>query len=250
MRTIAVVNQKGGVGKTTTTLNLGHALALSGRRVALIDLDPQGHLGASLGCHEPEAGMDEVLLEGRPLGEVLLPVRPGLWLAPAGQRLGDLEHLQHGGVDRGRRLAVAVKDLPLAPDLLLVDCPPAAGLLVANALFASAEVLVPVAGEFLALNGVSQLVRVLRSLESMAGVALRRMFLLTRFQPRGRLAREVRERLLAYFPGQLLATPVRENSALAESPAFGQTIFEYRPRSHGAVDYRSLAEELMHGRMT
>jgi len=248
MRTIAVVNQKGGVGKTTTTLNLGHALALAGRTVLVVDLDPQSHLGASLGQHDGAPGLDAVLLEGRPLAEVMVPARPGLWLVPAGARLGEVEHLSGGGVSRGQRLRAALAALPNPPELVLVDCPPAAGLLVVNALLACDEVLVPVAGEFLALNGVSQLVRILRSVEALVGAQLPTRFALTRFHPRRRLAQEVRERLLHYFPEQLLATPVRESSALAESPSFGKTIFEYRAKSPGAQDYQSLAADLIEGR--
>lgn len=250
MRMIAVVNQKGGVGKTTTTVNLAHALALSGKPVTAIDLDPQGHLSASLGVDAQQVcGIDEVLLEGAPIDDSLMAVREGLRLIPAGPRLGEMELLSEGGARRGYRLRDAATGRFDDQAFVLLDCPPASGLLLMNALIAADEVIMPVVGDYLGLRGLSHLMQTLSKLEHTSGRMLRQWIVLTRFHARRRLTKDVLDKLLQYFPGKVLATPIRETVALAESPSFGQTIFEYSHRSHGAADYRALAEDFMGGRM-
>ena len=252
MRRIAVINQKGGVGKTTTSVNLAHALALQGQRVSLIDLDPQGHLSTCLALASREfdisRGMDAVLLEGEDIESVCCVLDSGVRVIPAGARLNEVEHLTTGGATRGMRLKEALQGRLADQDVLIIDCPPSSGLLAINALFAADEVLVPVVGDYLALCGVSQLMQTIRRFESISGKTLRTWFVLTRFHPRGRLAREVMDKLMRCFPGQVLGTAVRETVALAESPAHGKTIFEYRPKSHGAQDYQLLAQDLMQER--
>ena len=249
MRTIAVINQKGGVGKTTTSINVSHALALEGKRVLAIDMDPQGQLGVGLGAMpEDGAGIDRVLLNELAADEVTFNVRPNLDVIPAGMRLTEVEHISEGGADRGWRLDRVLKSLTKEYDFVLIDCPPSAGLLGMNALFASDEVLVPVSGDYFGLHGLSRLMELLEYVEQVLARPLKRWVAVTRFHERRRLARDVRSKLMEYFPGQVLETPVRETVALAESPGFMKTIFEYQGGGRGADDYRALAADLVNGR--
>lgn len=239
------MNQKGGVGKTTTTLNLAHALALSGRRVAALDMDPQGHLGKGLGLNgEAEQGLDEVLLDGVPLEDNVLEVREHLRLVPAGERLAEVEMAAQGGASRGFRLNEALQGKMDGEDFIFIDCPPSAGLLSMNALFAAEEVVVPVSSDYLALHGVSRFMMILQHIEQVLNRQMKVWIALTRYQERRRLARDVRATLAEYFPGRVLATPVRESAALAECPGHGKTIFEYQRGGNGAADYRQLADDL------
>lgn len=250
MRVIAVINQKGGVGKTTTTLNLAHALARQGYQVMAIDLDPQAHLTASLGLEErAQAGIDSVLLDEAPIREVARAVRERLLLVPAGERLGEVDRLNRGGAQRGWLLKQALADVARGLDIVLLDCPPSAGLLNMNALLASGELMIPVSGDFLALHGLAKLMGLIAHVEKTVKSPMKKWLVLTRYQTRRRLSREVRDKLLNYFPQQVLATPIRESVALAESPSFGQTIFEYQAKGHGAEDYMGLARDLITERM-
>lgn len=245
MRVIATMNQKGGVGKTTTTLNVAHALALGGQRVLALDVDPQGQLGAGFGLNgAAERGLDAVLLEGEVLAAVGVAARERLEVVPAGTRLAEFEFATEGGARRGWRLKEALAGVP-DPDFVLIDAPPSAGLLAMNALIAADEVLVPVSGDYLALHGVSRFMRILAHIDETLKRRTRVWIALTRFNERRRLAREVREKLTEYFPGSVLPTPVRESVGLAESPARGRTIFEHQASGHGAEDYRALADDLL-----
>lgn len=246
---LAVMNQKGGVGKTTTALNLGHALALRGKRVLLLDLDPQAHLTVGFGSVAADtSGLDAVLLEGVDLAEVLLTVRDNLDLAPAGPGLSNMEHVKEGGPERGMRLRKALQGYDTQYDAVVMDCPPSIGLLGMNALFASSEVLIPVSSDYLALQSLSRFMGTLQFVEETLRRPMPKRVVLTRYQERRRLAREVRGKLQEYFPGQMMDTSIRENVALAECPSYGETIFEYEDMSHGAEDYRLLANELMQAR--
>lgn len=248
-RIIAVMNQKGGVGKTATTVNLGHALALAGQKVVLIDLDPQGQVATSLGLDNHQPGIDRVLLDGLAIDKVKIPARDRLDLVVAGSRLNDFEHTSEGGIQRGYRLKTALQQSTLTDyDYVLIDCPPSAGLLGVNAMFAAGELLIPVSGDYLSLQGLSRMIKILKRAEELAGHRIKLWLVSTRMQMRRKLTGEVRQRILKYFPGRVLFTPIRENVALAECPSFGKTIFDYRKQSPGADDYSSLAQDVMNGR--
>lgn len=248
-RVIAVINQKGGVGKTTTTVNLAYALTQAGQRVLALDMDPQGQLSVGLGVYvNGHAGLDSVLLDGAPLADVLVDARAGLSLAPAGARLAEFEYVTEGGAERGMALRNALQQLGDGYDYVLVDAPPSTGLLAMNVLMAVDEVLVPVTGDFLGLHGVSRFMQILQHIDEALERETKVWIALTRFHERRRLARDVRDKLLEYFPGAVLTTAVRECSQLAESPSFGKTVFEYRSSGKGAEDYSALAQDLMNRR--
>ncbi len=248
-RIIAVMNQKGGVGKTTTTINLGHALALSGKRVTLLDMDAQGQVVTGFGLDNKQAGLDAVLLEDVLIDDVKVTVRDNLDVVPAGPNLTDYEHVATGGSNRGHKLRLAIENSTLNDqDFILIDCPPSSGLLGVNAMFAADEVLIPVSGDYLSLQGLSRMMQILKRSESLSGNTIKLWLLSTRMNMRRRLTHEVRSRILKYFPGRVFNTVIRENVALAECPSFGKTIFEYRKNSAGAEDYYSLAQDLLRGR--
>lgn len=247
------MNQKGGVGKTTTTLNLAHALALQGQKVLMLDMDPQGHLGSCFGIDSHKsAGMDNVLLDSERLQSAIIEARENLFLVPAGSRLGEIETMpQHGtgSGNTGYHLHNALALMDSKPfDYILVDCPPASGLLAMNAILACDEFIVPVTGDYLALQGLSRLIKVVSHIEQALQKTTKKWFVLTRFQKQRKLAQQIRDKMVGYFPNQVFATVIRENVALAESPGFAKTIFEYRPKSNGAEDYQRLAVDLLEQR--
>lgn len=247
---IAVINQKGGVGKTTTTLNLSHALAQLGKKVLVIDLDPQAHLTAGYGVlRREQEGIADVLLGDAELNDVIDEIRENVSIIPAGSRLGELEHMTTGGAKRGFLLKEALKNNINAYDYVLVDCPPSSGILGMNALLASEEVLVPVSGDFFALQGLSRLMSIFQHIEDSLKRKTKKWVVLTRFHERRKLAREVKDKILSYFPDCVFQTAIRETVALAESPGFGQTIFEYKPKCNGANDYMALAADVIDSRM-
>lgn len=249
VRRVAIVNQKGGVGKTTITANLGHALALQGRRVMLVDLDPQAQLTTSLGIFQlPSHGIDAVLMGQMELAAVGIHSRDNLVLVPPGKQLAEVDRRHGDDLERSRLLREALEQEMPDLDFLLFDCPPAAGILTANALMAADEALIPVTGDYLGLNGVAYLLATLKRFDAFRQQPLGQSIVVSRLHARRRLAREVQEKLLSHFSNKVLATPISEAAVLAECPAAGRTIFEYRHRSRSAEEFMSLARDLIEGR--
>jgi chromosome partitioning protein len=251
MKTVAVMNQKGGVGKTTTTCNLGAALAANGKRVLVVDLDPQAHLSLHLD-HDVNAGKPsiyEVLIEGLAIEQAIVPIESaGVALLPAHIDLASAELELAGEIGRETVLKNALAELAQRDrfDVVLIDCPPSLGLLSINGLMAADEVLIPLQAEFFALHGIHRLTDVMEKLRKrlkqgseLLGIVLCRM------QSTTRLAREVEEEARRHFGGRVFKTAIRQNVRLAEASSHGRTIFAYDATSTGAKDYAALAEEVL-----
>jgi chromosome partitioning protein len=260
MRIIAMINQKGGVGKTTTVANLAAALAQRGMRVALIDLDPQSHLTMHFGVEPgvPEVGVYEVLTESASLSAAAMNVLANLWLIPASIDLAGAEIELVSTVGREQLLADRFKAESLPFDYVLMDCPPSLGLLTLNALAAADEVVIPLQPHFLALQGLGKLLETVSLVQRRINPRLKvGGVVMCMFESGTRLAGEVIEDVRTFLDSQsagaetpwsqakLFDTRIRRNIKLAESPSFGQSIFAYAPASHGATDYDALAGEFL-----
>lgn len=256
MRTIAVLNQKGGVGKTTTVVNIAAALATAGSKVLAIDLDPQAHLTIHLGL-EPqsiEAGSYRILTQSARFEEQILMVRPNLWLLPANINLVGAESELVSVVGRETILREALQSSEDQFDYCFIDCAPSLGLLTLNALAAADEVLIPLQPHFLALQGFGQLLQTIELVNKRINPNLTvKGILLCMFDSRASLPNEVKadiEQFLenargtnsAWSEAHILPTFIRRNIKLAEAPSYGKTIFEYEQNCNGAEDYRKVAE--------
>lgn len=250
MRIVAIINQKGGVGKTTTTANLCHAIAESGAKVTAIDLDPQGHLAVSLGVTSQNVGgIDEAMLKKKKVQQLLIPVRDNLQLIASGSKLKDIEQLTNNSSPRGVLLKDALNGNLNDQDFIFIDCPPSSGLLVANALIAADEILIPMASDFLALQGLSHLMATIKRFEKALQRKYKTLLVMSRYSPNRRISSQVLNVLLTHFPEKILATVVRETALLAECPSFGKTILEYSPKSRSARDFRSLAHDFLESKV-
>jgi chromosome partitioning protein len=264
MRSIAIINQKGGVGKTTTAVNLSAALAASGCRIALVDLDPQAHASLHLGWgpQRQAANVYDVLTSGRPLADVWQEAEPNLWVAPSHIDLAAAEVELAGVVGRELILRDALSDAEEAQgapqfDYVFVDCPPSLGILTINALAAVDDVLLPLQPHYLALHGLSKLLQTIDLVRRRLNDRLRLAgVVLCLFESGTRLAAEVSADVQAYFDDSTARQPawrdvhlfesrIRRNIRLAEAPSFEQSIFSYAPQSAGAEDYRALADEVL-----
>ncbi len=249
-RVVAIINQKGGVGKTTTSTNLTHALAKSGKKVTVIDLDPQGHLAVSFGVINPKcSGLDEIMLGEAEITKMLIPVRENLQLIVAGPKLQQIEQLSEGGAKRGDLLRKSLHDNLSDQDFVFIDCPPSSGVLVANALFAADEILIPMTSDFLALQGLSHMMGTIKRFEKVLKKKYKLSLVMSRYVTTRRISKEVLKTMLNYFPNQVLSTVIRETALLAECPSFGKTILEYRPGSRSARDFRNLAKDFLEGKV-
>lgn len=249
-RIVAVLNQKGGVGKTTTTANLAHALALMGKRICLIDLDPQAHLSLSFGIvSRQQSGIDRVMLGECSLLDQLIAVRDGIQMVVAGSRLSEIEQLTDGGARRGDLLRQSLVGQIDHFDFIFIDCPPSSSILVVNALFAADEILIPMSSDYLALQGLSHLMGTIKRFESALKREYRILLVVSRFVTTRRISKDVLGVLMKYFPGKILATKIKETAFLAECPSFGKTILEYRPGSRSASDFKLLAIDFLEGRV-
>ncbi|MBA4190541.1 MAG: chromosome partitioning protein ParA [Planctomycetaceae bacterium] len=264
MRRIAVINQKGGVGKTTTTVNLAAALANAGKRVCVLDLDPQAHASTHLGL-EPDGTIPsiyDVLVSNKPLTEVRRQVAENLWVVPSDINLAAAEVELAGIVGREVLLREAMALDPEPFDFVLMDCGPSLGVLTLNALASADEVFIPLQPHFLALHGLSKL------LETTALVARRINPKLTvsgvvvcLYDAATKLAQEVvadlstfldqsRAANVPWAAARVFDTRIRRNIKLAECPSFGKSVFAYAPKSSGAADYTALANEVLGNNVT
>lgn len=242
------MNQKRGVGKTTTTINLGHALALIGKRVTVLDMDPEGHVAIAYGLDNKQAGLDKVLLEELSIDDATFSTRENLDVVLAGEQLAEYENVSAGGSGRGHKLRLAIENSALKErDFVLIDCSSSTGLLGLNAIFAADEVMIPVSNDYLSLQGLSKMIQIFKRAELLSGRSIKLWLVSTRMDLHRRLAHEIRSRILKYFPARVFKTAIRENVALAEAPSFGKTIFEYKQDSTGTEDYQALAQDLLLG---
>ncbi|GAC1312278.1 MAG: AAA family ATPase [Vulcanimicrobiaceae bacterium] len=247
-RTIAIVNQKGGVGKSTTTVNLGASLATLGYSVLLVDLDPQGNSTSGVGVDKQSISEDiySILLGTAALRTATLPTEVrGLSVVPSTINLAGAEIELVSALSRETRLRKALESSRSDFDFILIDCPPSLGLLTLNALTAADEVLIPVQAEYYALEGLSQLTNVVSRIRDVLNPSLAISgVLVTMFDGRTRLAIEVLDEVNAYFPKQVFRTQIPRNVRLSEAPSYGKPVILFDPKSRGALAYLALAREV------
>jgi chromosome partitioning protein len=246
-RTIAVAAQKGGSGKTTTTINLGSELAAAGKRTLLVDLDPQGHLAEGFGraAAELEHEMSEVLDNRLTLSDILIPLSPQLDLAPANIRLAHIENLLMMRTRREDRLKQALDPLQDTYDYILIDCPPSLGILTVNALSAANEVLIPMAAEFYALLGVGLLLETMAEMQRELNPHLEVVGILPTRMTRTRHATDVVERARTDLDHlHVFTPPIPEAVAVRDAVAAGLPLREFAPTSPASLAYAAVAKEL------
>ncbi|MDR3050747.1 MAG: AAA family ATPase [Oscillospiraceae bacterium] len=246
-RIIALVNQKGGVGKTTSTINLGAGLAAAGKRVLLADLDPQANLSTSLGIDAYGSG--KTIYEAL---RGLIPAQDALWpchnyrVIPASIELSGAEIELSTAAGREFLLKEALEGLAAEYDYVLLDCAPSLGLLTLGALTLANEVFIPLQSEFLALQGVSKLMQTIQVVQKRLNPSLHISGIIgTLYDARKKLNREVIVKIGEYFDDKLFRTLIRDNISLAEAPSYGLDIFAYKPDSYGAQDYAALTQEVL-----
>jgi len=251
MRIIAVANQKGGCGKTTTAINLASSLSFKGRKVLLVDFDPQAH--ATMGLNQDPAELTRTLyhaispgghdVEG--ISEVILPIKENFDLAPSSIVLGALEHELAGKEGREARLHWALDELEGSYDYILIDCPPSIGLLCINALRACEEVIIPIDMSLFSLRGVAKLTELTLLMKEKLGHEIQPRALVTMFDSRTRYARQVLEKVQERFGRNVFESVIRYNIRLRETVDYGLPIGDYDRRSIGCQDYENLADEVI-----
>jgi chromosome partitioning protein len=245
----AFTNQKGGVGKTTTAVNIAAFIADQGKRVLLLDLDPQGNATASLGIERfslPNTVYDS-LIQGIPLSEIVISTQiPNLSLAPSSSALAGAEVELASSDNREYRLAETISGYANNPEIVLIDCPPSLGLLTVNALTAADMVVIPVQCEFLALEGLAQLMQTIALVRERLNSRLRLFGLvMTMFDGRVNLSQQVVDQVAANFPDEIFRTVIPRSVRIAEAPSYGEPLLRYEPHSRGAQAYASLTEEFL-----
>ena len=255
LRIITVANQKGGVGKTTTTVNLAAALSMGGLRVAVIDLDPQGNASTALGVeHLENAGIYEVLMGDLTMSQAIQKVKgfPSLECVSSNTSLAQAEIELVPMVAREMRLKEAIDELATARmlagdplDYIFIDCPPSLGLLTINALTAAKEMLIPIQCEYYALEGLAQLLKTYELVKKRLNSSLKlSTFVLTMFDGRTRLANDVADEIRKHYPNELIDIPIPRAVRVSEAPGFNQTVMTYDASSPGAIAYMAVAREL------
>lgn len=254
-RIISVANQKGGVGKTTTTINLGAALAASGLKVLLIDLDPQGNASTGLGIDQKDRALStyDLILNDVSLEKVAIPANvPNLWISPATTDLSSADMELVSAARRVFLLRDALRNTDvqqLGFDYILIDCPPSLNLMTLNAMVASDSVLVPLQAEFFALEGLSQLMLSVREVRETANPNLRlEGVVLTMYDKRNNLCHQVEMDARENLQALVFNTMIPRNVRLSEAPSFGMPVINYDPTSRGSVAYKALAREIVERR--
>ena len=250
-KVIAIANQKGGVGKTTTAINLGASLAAADMRTLLIDLDPQGNATSGLGIRKGSYSRStyNVLVHNEPLASVVLPTElECLFIAPSSRQLVGATVELAQDETRDQRLKAAIATFREGYDFLLIDCPPSLDILTVNALIAADSVLVPIQCEYFALEGVSELMETIKQIRRLRNPNLAiEGVLMTMFDERTNLSNQVMQDLRDFFGSQLFSTVVPRNIRLGEAPSHGKPIILYDIKSKGAESYIRLAKEVIHG---
>ena len=250
-RVMAIANQKGGVGKTTTAVNLGAALAVLGYRVLVVDLDPQGNASTGLGINvrELETSMYDVILHDSPLEDCIEGTAiKNLLVAPSALDLAGAEIELVPAFSREMRLRNAIEQVRDDFDYILIDCPPSLGLLTVNAMAAAEEVLVPIQCEYYALEGLGQLLRNVNLVQKNLNPSLElTAIILVMYDARTKLADQVVNEVREHFGDKVCKQVIPRTVRLSEAPSYGQSIITFDPTSRGAIAYRELAEEVSHG---
>ncbi|MFI7690553.1 ParA family protein [Nonomuraea sp. NPDC049655] len=250
-RVIAVANQKGGVGKTTTSVNIAAALSMHGQRVLVVDLDPQGNASTALATEHRGDVPDvyQVLVDDLPMVDIVkqVPEMPNLYCAPATIDLAGAEIELVSLVAREARLRRALAAYEAEFDYIVIDCPPSLGLLTVNALVAAEEVMIPIQCEYYALEGLGQLLRNVDLIKAHLNPALRlSTIVLTMYDGRTRLASQVADEVRSHFGETVLKTVIPRSVRLSEAPSYGQSVMTYDPGSSGAMAYMDAAREIAH----
>ena len=247
MHVIAIANQKGGVGKTTTTVNLGASLAATGDRVLLIDLDPQGNATMGCGCDKNgvEFNIYDWMMDNKPLAEVIFPVKPKFDLVPSNTDLTAVEIELMQQTSRELRLQQRLEPLAADYDFVVIDCPPSLNILTLNALIAADGVMIPMQCEYYALEGLTALLETIAGVRETANPELSLEGILrTMYDPRNGLTRDVSRQLIDHFGEDVFRTVIPRNVRLAEAPSHGEPVLYYDRQSRGSVAYQALAGEL------